>query len=229
MKRFGIFGWPLDYSLSPEIHNAAFKQAGLDWSYELLPTKSEDLAAAVIRFREESFGGANVTIPHKEKIIPFLDGLTDTAAAIGAVNTLFWKHDKLIGDNTDAPGFLEDLRKKEVRLPGMKALVLGAGGSAKAIGYALFHGHADNIETWTRSSGAMPMPGDITVNCTPGLSPEYLEEIQFGPGQVLYDLVYDPEETPLMKKAIAGGAKAFNGKGMLLEQAALSFEIWRTG
>lgn len=223
--RLGLFGWPIDHSLSPDIHNKAFQKAGLDWVYELWPTKPEDLEEAILNFRAQKFLGANITVPYKEAIIGYLDALTPRAKAIGAVNTLFWDQDKLTGDNTDAAGFLEDLCQKGVELKNKSALILGSGGSAKAIKYALEQAGA-LVETWTRKSALELAPKDITINCTPGLDAGLLEQINFKPGQVLYDLVYMPEITPIMRRALDTGALAFNGKGMLIKQAALSFEVW---
>lgn len=226
MKTFGLLGWPVGHSLSPGIHNKAFKEAGLDWVYSLLPTKPQDLKQAIADFRAQKFSGANVTVPHKETVIAYLDAVTPTAKKIGAVNTLFWDDDKLTGDNTDATGFLADLADKKIELRNKPALIIGAGGSAKAVKYALEHAGA-LVQTWTRKSGLKIVPEEIIVNCTPGLESEVLESFCFEHGQVLYDLVYVPEETPLMQKALQDGAKAFNGKGMLLRQADLSFEVWR--
>ena len=140
---------------------------------------------------------------------------------------MFWDGDKLTGDNTDAAGFLKDLAEHGVELKNKSALILGAGGSAKAIKYALEHSGMASVETWTRKSGEALIPQDVTVNCTPGLDSDLLARVKFQPGQVFYDLVYLPEETPLMHKARSDGATVFNGRGMLLAQAALSFERWK--
>ena len=233
MKTFGLLGWPIAHSLSPGIHYAAFEQAGLDWEYVLWPTKPEDLQQAMANFRLQKYSGANITIPHKETVISCLDGLTPRAEAIGAVNTLFWDGDKLMGDNTDVDGFLEDLCEKKIKLQNKSVLILGAGGSSKAIQYALKKAGA-RVKTWTRKEGPFPSLQEegeaeisLIVHCTPGLDAEVLDKIRFNPGQVLYDLVYIPKITPLMQRALECGAKAFNGKGMLEKQAALSFEIWK--
>ncbi|RME34770.1 MAG: shikimate dehydrogenase, partial [Deltaproteobacteria bacterium] len=128
----------LAHSRSPEIQNAALQKAGLhDWRYELLPTPPEDLPQAVARIRQADCAGGNVTIPHKEAIIPLLDALTPAAQAIGAVNTLFKRNGQLWGDNTDAEGFWLDLRQAFGDLPPREALLLGAGGAARAVAYAL--------------------------------------------------------------------------------------------
>lgn len=227
MKKFGLFGFPISHSLSPSIHNRAFQKEGLDWIYDLWPTKPEELEQAISNFRSTGCCGANITIPHKETVMAYLDAITPTARKIGAVNTLFWNGDKLTGDNTDAAGFLNDLAEQGVLLRNKTALILGAGGSAKAIKYALEQSGMALVETWVRKSGDVPVPKDLTVNCTPGLDSDSLACVKFQPGQVFYDLVYIPEETSLMRKARADGGLAFNGKGMLLKQAALSFERWK--
>lgn len=227
MKKFGLFGCPISHSLSPSIHNRAFQKEGLDWIYDLWPTKPEELEQAISNFRSMGCCGANITIPHKETVMVYLDAITPMAQKIGAVNTLFWNGDKLTGDNTDAVGFLNDLAEQGVLLRNKTALILGAGGSAKAIKYALEQSGMTLVETWTRKSGDVPVPKDLTVNCTPGLDSDLLARVKFQPGQVFYDLVYIPEETSLMRKARSDGGIAFNGKGMLLKQAALSFERWK--
>ncbi len=133
-----LLGYPLGHSLSPAIHNAAFREAGLeDWRYELLPVPPEALPQAVERVRAADCLGGNVTIPHKEAIIPLLDTLTPAAQAIGAVNTLFKRDGLLWGDNTDAEGFWVDVQRVFGDLPAGEALLLGAGGAARAVAYAL--------------------------------------------------------------------------------------------
>ena len=135
----GLIGWPVEHSQSPAMHNAAFAAAGLDGRYVLLPVAPERIAEAVIGLRALGFRGANVTVPHKQAVIPFLDALTPEARAIGAVNTIVVQKDgALLGTNTDAAGFWEDLRAQNVILsPTEKTMVLGAGGSARAVVYAL--------------------------------------------------------------------------------------------
>ena len=149
--RFGLIGYPLKHSLSPRIHNAALEASGLAGQYRLypippLPAGQTDLQALLGCVQRSEVHGLNVTIPHKQTIIPLLDGLSPTANAIGAVNTIFRDGSQSIGDNTDAPGFMEDLERftREVSSIGRyttahtnSALVLGAGGSARAIVYAL--------------------------------------------------------------------------------------------
>ena len=159
-KRLGLLGWPVAHSLSPAMHNAALAAMGLPWTYELLPTPPADLAATVGQLRSEGFIGANVTVPHKQAALALVDDLTPAARAIGAVNTLFWQtapraelpiHSgnrtvlqyeaqqdwRLCGDNTDSVGFMADLAAHGVSVAGRSALVIGAGGAARAVVFAL--------------------------------------------------------------------------------------------
>jgi len=137
----GLIGWPVGHSKSPAMHNAAFEAAGIDGRYVLLPVPPNRVGEAVAGLRALGFRGANVTVPHKQAVIPFLDELTPEARAIGAVNTIIVAEDgTLTGANTDAPGFLLDLQELGAPLDELSdsaALVLGAGGSARAVAYAL--------------------------------------------------------------------------------------------
>lgn len=153
-RLLGLIGWPVEHSLSPAMHNAALAALGLPWVYTLLPVPPAAVGDAVRGLRALGFVGANVTVPHKQVVIPFLDRLSPAAAAIGAVNTitlttapsrpmldtapsnvLEWP--QLVGDNTDAAGFLADLRAHGVEVRGLRALVIGAGGASRAVVYAL--------------------------------------------------------------------------------------------
>jgi shikimate dehydrogenase len=136
--RLALLGYPLSHSLSPAMHNAALAQVGLtDWRYDALPIEPARLAEAVATIRGEDYAGANVTVPHKETIIPFLDGLTPVAEAIGAVNTLVKRDGHLLGHNTDAAGLLADLYAHDVHIANEAVLILGAGGSARAAASAM--------------------------------------------------------------------------------------------
>src|SRR5687768_13989855 len=153
MIKLGLLGYPLGHSLSPRIHTAALQARGLDGNYSLFPIEPQDtqgLKDLLQRVRTGEITGLNVTIPHKQMVIEFMDELTPTAKAIGAVNVIYSKENKLIGDNTDAPGFLADLNRfltlecdSSSARSGMlsqiqkKVLVIGAGGSARAVVYAL--------------------------------------------------------------------------------------------
>ena len=146
MIKLGLTGHPLGHSLSPAIHMAALQSCGFEGSYSLFPVPPNDkqgLDDLLQQVRRGDLTGLNVTIPHKQNVIEFLDGLTPAAQAIGAVNTIYMRGNKLIGENTDSPGFLSDLKRflttEPPRHGGLNALVLGAGGSARAVVYALLN------------------------------------------------------------------------------------------
>ncbi len=276
----GLIGYPLDHSLSPRLHNAALSALGLAGEYLLypitpLPKGHSRLMALMDQLRAGELDGLNVTIPHKQNVMPFLDALTPTAQVIGAVNTLFRQDERLVGDNTDAPGFYTDLgefmRKSAPQIggpdnPGQTALLLGAGGSARAVAYALLEAGwnlvvaarhqiqtqelIDHLEAAMDRSDDDDRPGlsaitlepdsirqvanniNLIVNTTPlGMSPDvdptpWPWEIPFPSHAVVYDLVYNPPETTLVRAARTAGLPATTGLGMLVEQAALSFERW---
>jgi shikimate dehydrogenase len=145
----GLIGWPVSHSVSPAMHNAAFAHLGLDWAYLPLPVdpaRPDAVVQAVQGLRALGLRGANVTVPHKQAVMPALDRLTPAAQAIGAVNTIVVDDDgALVGDNTDAPGFIADLQGYGVAPAGMNVLVLGAGGSARAVVYGLADAGAHTI------------------------------------------------------------------------------------
>ena len=264
MIRLGLIGYPLGHSLSPKIHAAAFESCGLQGKYSLYPVHPDDLQglkAILARVRSGEITGLNVTIPHKQNVIPFLDDLTPTAKTIGAVNTISMRNGKLIGDNTDAPAFLTDLHSfliMRIEREDKNALVLGAGGGARAITYALVNdgwnvavaarraeqAHAlvaqyPNLDSRLRQVEYHPenisclLPAlDLTVNTTPvGMSPKVEEspwhdDLPFPSCAAVYDLVYNPGETMLVRDARRAGLPATTGLGMLIEQAALAFKIW---
>jgi shikimate dehydrogenase len=257
--RLGLIGHPLSQSLSPKIHAAALKACGLQGDYSLFPVPPGDkqgLKGLLARLRSGEIHGLNVTIPHKQTVIEFMDELTPTAKPIGAVNTIYVKEDKLIGDNTDAPGFLTDLKKfltTETQSHGdLNALVLGAGGSARAVVYALLNNNwnvtlatrrikqaeqvAQSFTNFQLSITAftdLPLStSHLIVNTTPlGMHPNIdqsplPENVMLPSNGIVYDLVYNPRETKLVRDARSKGLLATTGLGMLIEQAALSFELW---
>jgi shikimate dehydrogenase len=244
-ERVGLFGWPVEHSISPAMHNAAFQALGLDWCYDLLPVPPEQFEAEVTRLIAAGYRGFNVTIPHKQAAFKLSQVITITpaAAAIGAVNTLIvGPEGTLTADNTDWRGFLHDLADHGVAVSGADCLVLGTGGSARGIVYALAQGGAASITQVSRDPAdrdgvigyddLAEIAPDLIVNCTPvGMSPRvdaspWPDGVPFPPGAVLYDLVYNPPATRLMATARASGAHAVNGLGMLVWQGALAFEQW---
>ncbi|HJR19719.1 MAG TPA: shikimate dehydrogenase [Actinomycetota bacterium] len=245
----GIIGWPVNASLSPAIHNAAFSAAGLDWIYVGFPVRPDDVAAALQGMRGLGIAGLNVTMPHKQAVIPHLDGLTPDVERVGAVNTIVADGARLIGTNTDGAGFLRFLERDVGMVPaGLTAVVLGAGGAARGIAAAMSDAgvvvtvtarRSEQADEVAAASGASTVSwderdrvaagADLIVNATPvgrddASAPLPTEAI--GEGQTVVDLIYHPEETELVRIAAKRGARAFNGMGMLLHQAALSFEAW---
>lgn len=247
-ERVGLLGWPVAHSLSPAMHSAAFAALGLDWRYDLLPVPPECFESEVARLIAEGYRGFNVTIPHKQAAfrLPQISALTPEAEAIDAVNTLVVLPDgTLRADNTDWLGFADDLDAHKVRTKDAVCLILGTGGSAQAVEYALedylctlpptfVSRHPgernrrigyDDLTSWTSRVR-------LVVNCTPvGMSPHvnhspWPEDIPFPSKAVLYDLVYNPPVTRLMIQAQAAGARTIGGLGMLVRQGALAFEQW---
>ncbi len=148
----GVMGWPVEHSLSPPMQNAAFQALGLNWCYVPLPVPPDQIAAALRGLRALGFAGANVTVPHKQAVIPHLADQTDAARAIGAVNTIWVEEDgTLHGDNTDAYGFLAALHEVDFAIQGSHAAILGAGGSARAVAYALGSAKAERVGLWNRT------------------------------------------------------------------------------
>jgi len=260
MIHLGLIGYPLGHSLSPTIHTAALQACGLEGDYSLFPIKPDDvpgLEKLLARLRTGELRGLNATIPHKQNVIQFLDELTPRAGAIGAVNTIYFREGRLTGDNTDAPGFLADLNRflapNQPDIPGQKsALVLGAGGSARAVVYALINdgwnvtvagrriAQAEELVSQIKNARAIELNRAsiqaaifrLVVNATPvGMVPNIdrsplPEGLLLPPDIFVYDLVYNPRETKLVRDACSRGYHAETGVGMLVEQAALAFEIW---
>ena len=231
MIQLGLIGHPLGHSLSPKIHAAALKACDLEGSYSLFPIAPDDMQSLkdlIDRVRSREITGLNVTIPHKQNVIQFMDELTPPAKAIGAVNTIYLRNKKVVGDNTDAPGFLTDL-KRNFSSFGFhpSALILGAGGSARAVLYALVNDGWDVTIAARRIEQAKQLAEAFQNGMTPNTEQSPLpENTPLSKHTKIYDLVYNPRDTKLVKDARAQGLSATTGLGMLIEQAALSFEIW---
>lgn len=248
-KVVALIGHPVEHTLSPAMHNAAFEALGLDYRYVAFPVPPEALRDAVAGVKALSLAGVNVTVPHKEKVIPLLDEVAEEAAFIGAVNTVVNRAGRLHGYNTDGRGFMRSLAEEGVSAAGKTVLVLGAGGASRAISYylseqasrlLLFDIDRDKAERLTadlqRIRGSVAhlesiedLAGvDIVVNATPlGLKPSDslpLDVSLLSRTQTVGDLVY--RETPFLREAAAKGCKTFHGVGMLLWQGVLAFELW---
>ncbi|MFM7175281.1 MAG: shikimate dehydrogenase, partial [Caldilinea sp.] len=235
----GLIGWPVSHSVSPAMHNAAFAERGLNWCYVPLPVdplRPGAVGDAVRGIRALGMVGVNVTVPHKQAVIPFLDRLEPAAEAMGAVNTIVASSDgTLLGDNTDAPGWLADLRSHGVEPAGERALVLGAGGSARAVVYGLalagarqitvanrnlekasalvaqlapFLGQTEvAVASWPEGLALPASTATLIVNCTSlGMTPAvesspWPASLALRADQVVYDLVYNPAQTALLRQA----------------------------
>jgi shikimate dehydrogenase len=247
VQRLAVLGYPVGHSRSPAMHSAALAELGLGegWSYEAIEVAPDAFEARVREMPGEGFAGANVTVPHKGAALSLADELSETAREIGAANTLTFDDGEVRAENTDAEGFLRSLPGS----PGDKrALVLGAGGAARAIVWALLREGAE-VEVWNRTElrsqhlceelggetvGA-PDQGtyELIVNTTAvGLGGEDpfaelpLAAGSFAPSQTVVDMVYGGEPTALLRAAAAAGATTVDGIEILVQQGALSLEIW---
>ncbi|MFO7281735.1 MAG: shikimate dehydrogenase [Thermoanaerobacterales bacterium] len=247
-----VIGSPVRHSLSPTIHNAAFAATGLDWVYVAFEVPEGRGGDAVAAVRTLGLAGLSVTMPHKAAVHDAVDERTPVAAALGAVNCVYWRGDRLVGDNTDGAGFLDALRADEgVEVGGRRCVVVGAGGAGRAVAHALGGAGAAEVVVVNRSPGpaarAAELAGaagrvgepadvaraDLVVNATPlGMGVGGADEplpVDVGllrPGQVVVDLIYQPAVTPLLAAAAERGAVAINGLGMLVHQAAHAFRRW---
>jgi shikimate dehydrogenase len=243
-----VLGFPVAHSRSPDMHNAAFRALGLDWRYVKLPVPPPLFPETVRALPGSGFRGANVTIPHKHAAFELADERSPSAEAIGAANTLtFLDGGTIEAHNTDAPGFLAALGEDDAR--GLRAMVLGAGGAARAVAWALQQSGAAEVAVWNRtperaraladdlgvSCVLRPATCDLLVNATSvGLEPrlneaetlEALQLDQLDPPRIAVDLVYGNAPTPLLEWARRGGSRTVDGLEVLVRQGALSFERW---
>jgi shikimate dehydrogenase len=247
----GVIGWPVTHSLSPVIHNAAFAALEIDWAYVPLAVPPGRVREALAGLPALGFVGANVTMPHKTEVAAALQELSEDASRLRAVNTVLVGADAVSGHNTDAPGFDRFLRRDAGFDPmGRTALVLGAGGAARALALALARGGLAELTVAVREpSRAEPLRAavdglglavdvvpidavgelhrDLVVNATPlGAHGEAYALPALGSDVLAIDLLYRPRTTPLLEAARAAGGAGFGGLGLLLEQAALAFELW---
>jgi shikimate dehydrogenase len=255
MVRLGVIGWPVAHSRSPAMFEAAFRECGLEreWSYQKLPVSPELFEQTTRALKGAGFRGANVTIPHKSAALALADSASAAARAIGAANTLTFQDDgSIAAENTDAPGLISAIG---CSTEGMRALVLGAGGSARAVVWALVQAGAE-VHVWNRTSaralalgqelGATAVqgavPAELLVNCTSvGLDssaqhplasePSSLNQLPLDADQVgeysyVVDLVYRNGDTPLIAAARSHGVHVVDGLEVLVAQGALSFELW---
>ncbi len=252
----GLIGDPVEHSLSPHMHNAAFQSIGLDARYELWPTAHVGLGPRVTSLRRENIVGANITVPHKQAVMPLLDGLSDRAMRIGAVNTIVARDGQLHGDNTDAYGFNRSMAEATGHLVPASALVVGAGGAARAVLVSLQDAGVAVIILVNRSqitadalAGSLNAPGRPVVQVRPWNSMPRLaasaamlvnatsvgwhgEELPFGM-DVIAALPDDAvamdltyRSTAMVRAALARGLRGVDGLSMLIYQGARAFELW---
>jgi shikimate dehydrogenase len=261
-RGIALFGHNISYTLSPLIHNTAFRLSGLDYTYLPVDIAPSDIGNALEAAALLGFAGGNVTIPHKILVMSHLNSVSDIARRIGAVNTLSFTDTGIGGDNTDAEGFYRAYAGELSDLTGKEVLLFGTGGAARAVCDVLLtrihpsslylsgrtRDNADRLENDLRSMygyGEIQVcdwgSGELTekanhsagiIQCTPIGSGKYTgmdpinKSFRFTPGQIVIDLIYNPVETPFLKKALQDGARTRNGIAMLLHQAALSFTVW---
>jgi shikimate dehydrogenase len=239
MKKYGLLGKSLQHSFSPAFFKDYFQSNRIEAVYQLIELATIEDALPLL---DGSFHGLNVTVPYKESILPFLDELTPEAQAIGAVNTLAFREGKTLGHNTDAYGFHQSI-KPFLTFEHERALILGTGGSSKAVAHVLTtlgiqvnyvsrNGAGTNVFPNEAVNEAMLSACKLIVNCTPvGMYPLSnacpLNDLKgVGERHLVVDLIYNPEETLLLKEAKSCGAAILNGLPMLRAQALKSWEFW---
>lgn len=253
-KRVGLIGWPVEHSLSPVMHNAAFQALGMrDWLYDAMAIPPDIVRLGILEPQRHGYIGLNVTVPYKQTAMAYVRP-DEIARAVGAINTIDLRDDS--ATNTDVAGFIEDLKAHGLALSGMKVIILGAGGAARAAVYGLAREGASIVvvnrtmqkaqtmlanlalSAGVANVGALTLDeaaewgAQLVVNCTSaGLWPQvdetpWIEGVPFPKGVVVYDMIYRPQRTKLMQQAEARGGQAFGGLGMLARQGAASFKIW---
>lgn len=248
-KIAGLLGYPVEHSLSPSMHNAAFEYLKLDCCYVCFSVRPDELRNAARAMKALNLVGVNVTVPHKEKIMPFLDEVDAEAAFIGAVNTIVNVNGKLKGYNTDGRGFMQSLSEAGIKVKDKRVLVIGAGGASRAICYYLGQKAIELIifdidkKKSKRLAGDLrkisPNIGsiekiinlndiDLIINATPlGLKsndPMPLDLRLIKKNHIVCDLIY--KKTRLLESSSKKGCKTLNGLGMLLWQGVYAFELW---
>ncbi len=244
---YGVVGFPLQQSLSPVLHTWGFQKYQLPCAYLAWSIDPQHLPHFLVAVRTLPITGVSVTIPHKQDIIPYLDRLSEAVLSIGAVNTLYWREGQLWGENTDLAGFIYPLSTLTEKLH--SALILGAGGAALSCieglerlqvrKIAVTARDQAKLEALGRDRGITPVPweerenqeADLLVNATPlGMKGKAEESLPLDPDcgrfPLVYDLVYNPEETKLLRRARDKGCGIISGMGMFVEQAREQFRIW---
>ncbi|MFN8379211.1 MAG: shikimate dehydrogenase [Anaerolineae bacterium] len=249
IRKVGVVGWPVEHSISPAMHNAAFAALGMtDWLYDRMAIPPDILRLSLREFVDHGYVGVNITVPHKEAALA-LTRPDELAKAVGAVNTIDFR--TRTGTNTDVIGFISDLQSNDVPLKNEQVLLLGAGGAARAAAYGLVRAgarlaianrtpeRAERLKADLGIDAAILKLDELTqfvpsliVNCTTvGMYPHidqspWPDDIPFPSDVTAYDMVYRPRRTRFLEQAEAAGARAIGGLGMLVRQGAASFRIW---
>lgn len=256
MKRFFVIGHPVDQSLSPKLHNELYRQLNIDAEYNKRDVKARKLPAIIDQLRAGELHGVNVTIPYKEKIIPLLDEIKPRARNIGAVNCIAMEGDKVVGYNTDSVGIINVLDFRQVPVAGRPFVILGAGGAARSVVYALLRSMAGQITIINRSEKrARELIEDMTpfneatelkvghldginknkqitwINCTSlgmgNLADQSPVPMEYlANNHLVMDLVYHPLRTKFIREADRVNARIITGLDLLIEQGLESFRIW---
>ncbi|HYO88927.1 MAG TPA: shikimate dehydrogenase [Candidatus Limnocylindrales bacterium] len=249
-KKVGIIGWPVEHSVSPAMHNAAFAALGMtDWFYDRMAIPADILKPTLRVLADQGYVGVNVTVPHKEAVLQYIKP-DKLAKRVGAINTIDFRN--RIGRNTDVAGFMNDLEAHRVKVKGERVLILGAGGAARAAAYGLLQVGVGEIgfinrtpesvfklaadlafEPMIMSHGMADMfDPSLIVNCTSlGMAPgvdqsPWPKGEPFPKGVTVYDMVYRPRRTAFMAQAERAGVRALGGLGMLVHQGAAAFRVW---
>ena len=248
MKKFAVIGNPIGHSLSPHLHNYVYNSLGIEANYEKLKIQINEIPSIIDDLRNGVLSGINVTIPHKENIMQYLDDINPRAKSIGAVNIVMKNENKLFGNNTDWFGFTMSLKKNEIDVSGKEVIALGAGGAAKSILFALKQSGVKKIILLNRTlqkaeelqdeivfpnsldySVQMIKNNSIIINTTPiGMLSEQCP-IDLGllhKNQTIIDVIYTPFQTALIKFGNKIGAKTLNGLDMFIYQALTSMDLW---
>ncbi len=247
MKKYLVIGNPIDHSFSPALHNYWIKQYKINAIYEKRKLEEEEIKNLIAEVKEQKIFGVNVTVPFKNKIIPFLDNLSPEAQATQSVNTIYLENNKVIGHNTDIDGFMKSLVETSYKMEGKKIFILGSGGVVSSLIFALnkmnvskiiisnrTQSKAENLKNLFKDIyiiewGKVPS-FDVIINATSlGLNDNDKIELDFssvGKNKFFYDIIYNPKETEFLKLGKKLGNKTENGMMMFVYQAQKSFQKW---
>ena len=247
MKKYLVIGNPIEHSLSPNLHNYWIKNNNIDAFYEKRKLVEKEIKNLILEIKEKKIAGVNITVPFKNKVIPYLDKLSPESESTQSVNTLYLENNKIIGHNTDIDGFEFGIKKTKYEVAGKKVLILGSGGVVPSIIFALNKMKVSQITLSNRTKskaenlkklyknieivnwGEIPY-FDIIINATSiGLNKKDKMEINFSSidkNKLFYDVIYNPNETHFLKEGKKTGNQIENGKMMFIYQAYFAFKIW---